>query len=436
MLCLRCCHRSGRRGLRLSPAPGERPAVLLVAPHLSYRIAPFVRAAEGLGARTLVASEGRHTLVAAAAAGIHVDFGDPERAVGEMVAAAREAGVGAVIGTDDRSVELAARVAARLGLVHNPPGAARLSRRKDLARARLQAAGLPVPGHRRLVLDRPLVPQLGGLRYPLVLKPLALSASRGVIRCDDDRALEVAGARIRALLEQEGGLEPEARSHILAEAFIDGPEFALEGMLTGGSLRRLALFDKPDPLQGPFFEETYYISPSRLAPELQARALDTVERACAALGLREGPVHAEFRIRGGEVWLLDLASRTIGGQCARLLRLGTGHGLEELVIAHALGRAPTLRPLEGGAGVLMIPIPGRGVLRRVEGIAAARRVRWIEEVQIDAREGYELVPLPEAASYLGFIFARAPGAAEAEAALREAWGRLRVITAPVLAAGR
>jgi len=206
-------------------------------------------------------------------------------------------------------------------------------------------------------------------------------------------------------------------------------------MLHHGELRVLALFDKPDPLEGPYFEETYYITPSRLDPDTQALIRKRVAQACAAYGLVTGPVHAELRLHEGEAWILEVAARTIGGQCARLLRFGTGYGLEEQVIAEALGQPLTPNADNGAAGVLMIPIPRAGILRRVEGLLAAQRVPYIEDIEISVREGYELVPLPEGASYLGFIFARAPTPELAEQALREAHACLNIVVAPVWKVG-
>jgi biotin carboxylase len=265
-----------------------------------------------------------------------------------------------------------------------------------------------------------------------VVKPLALSGSRGVIRADSAGELVAAIERVRAILSREYGSPSELSRHVQVEDFVPGQEVALEGMLRAGRLAVLALFDKPDPLDGPFFEETYYITPSRHPAGQQERLVQRVQQACTALGLREGPVHAELRIHAGDGVIMEVASRTIGGDCARLLQFGTGQGLEDLVISHAIGQPLPVSPQDGGAGVLMIPIPVAGVLRRVEGIAAARAVPCVEDVMISLRDGYELVPLPEGASYLGFMFARAPSAAQAESALREAHAKLRIVTAPVM----
>jgi len=418
--------RSGPASLR-----ARGPArVLLVAPTNSYRTYAYIEAARRLGVDLVLASEGRHALVGAEVAGVQVDLHDPQ-AVDRLVAQARQRPFAGVVATDDASVVLTSRVAQALGLPHNPPSAARLSRRKDLARAHLQASGLPVPVHWRIDLGAPLEPQLQALMYPCVIKPVALAGSRGVIRADDPRQAAGVCGRIRRILDREKPGDPEERRYLLAERFIPGPEVALEGLLKDGELQLLALFDKPDPLNGPFFEETYYISPSRLAPALQAHIRRRVAEACRAYGLREGPVHAEVRVWQDEAWIMEVASRTIGGECARLLRSGTGFGLEELVMARAMGEPLSLSAPEQAAGVLMIPIPKAGILRRVEGVLAARRVPGVEDLEISLREGYELVPLPEGSRYLGFIFARGADPEAVERALRAAHRELKVVVAPL-----
>lgn len=416
---------------RTAGAALRQPAarVLLIAPRDSYRIAPYLVAAHKQNVELLIASEGRQALAGSEAAGIRIDLDSPDTAVAAIVAAAQARGFTAVIGTDDGSIELAAIASRALGLAHNPPSAVRIARRKDLARERLAAAGVRVPRYWRIDLTRPLDAQLAAVLYPCVVKPVALSASRGVIRADDLPQLKSAVARVQRLLANEK--DPAERETLLIEEFIPGMEAAVEGLLTAGRLEVLAIFDKPDPLNGPYFEETYYVTPSRHAPAIQRHITDAVAESCAAYGLREGPVHAECRINGRGVWILEVAARTIGGLCGRLLRFGTGYGLEELVLQHALGWRPDVQRESGGAGVLMIPIPQAGILRRVEGLLAAQRVPYVEEVIIDIREGYELVPLPEGSSYLGFIFARAPSPAAAEAALRAAHACLRIVVAPL-----
>lgn len=403
--------------------------MLLIAPPASYRISAYCEAARRLNIRMVVASRGEHSLIPEIASGIQVDLDAPDAAVDVLCAAAREEDFHAVIATDDATVELASRVAARLGLPHNPPSAVRIARRKDLARKALASAGLPVPAFRRIDLHDSLESQTHGLEFPVVMKPLALSGSRGVIRADNACQCLAACRRIAALVA--GLPEEEERRFLLAESYLPGEEYAAEGMLVDGNLELLAMFDKPEPLVGPFFEETYYLTPSGLPGTTQTMIARQVAAACKAYGLRQGPIHAELRLVGGEVYILEIAARTIGGDCARLLSFGTGAGLEEIVLRHAVGDSVVPRAVSGAAGVLMIPVPGAGVLRRVEGVLAARRVPAVEDVVIAVREGYELVPLPEGGSYLGFIFARADTPARVEQALRAAHARLRFVLAPV-----
>ena len=432
--------RDGGRGVRLrnppNPARALHPArVLLITPPGSYRVHAYLEAARDLGVEMLVASEGEHSLVPGTTHGLQVDFADAEAVVGRIVSAHRERPIAAVVATDDATVEIANHAAAALGFVHNAPSAARLTRRKDLARAALAAAGLPVPAARRVDLRRALALQLGEIPFPCVVKPLAMSASRGVIRADDLPGLEAACRRAGAIAAVAASADAEERDTLLVESFVPGPEIALEGMLTGGELTVLAIFDKPDPLDGPFFEETLYVTPSRLPQSVQAVVTERVREGCAAYGLTEGPIHAELRIHTGDAWIIEIAGRTIGGDCARLFTFGTGSGLEHLVLRRALGR-PFDAPLRGAgqaAGVLMIPTPGAGVLRRVEGVMAASRIPGVCEVSIAVREGYALTPLPEGGSYLGFVFARGEDPAGVEASLRRAQDTIRVIVAPSLA---
>ena len=377
----------------------------------------------------MLASDGRHSLIPQVASGLHIDFAEPEQSQRTLLAALRDRPVSAVLATDDAATEIASRVAKAVGLAHNPPSAVRIARRKDLARAALAAAGVRAPSFRAIDLRRALAPQIAGLRYPCVVKPVALAASRGVIRADDPEHLIAACRRVERIMIAEAADEEE-RSILLVEAFIPGFEVAVEGILRGGCLHCLAIFDKPDPLDGPFFEETYYVTPSRLAPARQDGIVERVAEACRAYGLREGPVHAELRVNAQGVWIIEVAARTIGGDCARLLDFGTGPSLEQLVIAEALGRPLALASSTGAAGVLMIPTTESGTLRRVEGVLEASRIAGIEEVVIAVREGYELVPLPEGGSYLGFVFARAATARAVETALRRAHAQLRVVVAP------
>ena len=371
-------------------------------------------------------SEGEYSL--AAEGGLRVDLGDPDRALESIRAAAvREGGFSAVVAPDDATVELAGRAASELGLPGNPPGAARLSRRKDLARARLAAAGVRAPEFR--VLDLRGEPETSGISFPCVVKPIAMSASRGVIRANDPGELAAAIDRVRAIVAD--ARDEDERSLLLAESFVPGPEVAVEGLLCDGRLEVLAIFDKPDPLDGPFFEESIYVTPSRLGKAAEERIAGCVRRAAAALGLVAGPVHAELRWHAGEAWLLEAAARTIGGECSRLLRFRAGHSLEEVVLAAAMGRRLPRRLAPGASGVMMLPTPRAGTLRRVEGVLDALGAPGVDEVSISAGTGAELVPLPEGGAYLGYVFARGETPDGVERSLRTAAGRLRVVTAPM-----
>jgi biotin carboxylase len=407
------------------------PRLLLIAPPNSYRTAAYIAAARQNHVDVLVASEGRHSLVSEVAAGLHFDLDSPG-ALAVLLEASRERPFAGVVATDDVTVELGSRIAAALGLPHNSPHAARLSRRKDLSREALTAAAVRVPVFRILDLDHSTAAQIKDFVLPGVIKPLSLSASRGVIRVDTEAEAIAACERVRNILAREKLTDEYAARHVLLEEFVSGPEVALEGLLQKGKLDVLTIFDKPDPLDGPFFEETYYITPSRHGEIEQQQLIDCTQDACAALGLREGPVHAELRISAYGPVIMEVASRTIGGECARLLKFGTGHSLEDLVITHATGKPLRIEHNTGGAGVLMIPIPGAGILRRIEGISAARAVPGVTEVLVNIRDGYELVPLPEGGSYLGFIFANGRTSAVAEAALRTAHAKLNVVIAPLI----
>ncbi len=383
-----------------------------------------------MGVDTLIASRGEHSLISEVQHGLHTDPDDHDKALRDIVAHARKTPFAGILGSDDSTVELAALAARELGLPHNPPEAARLSRRKDLARARLALADCPVPQHCLVDLDKPLQRQARALPWPCVLKPLNLSASRGVIRVDDNRQFLAACERLRPILAEQD--DPFLRSNILVERYIDGIEVAYEGFLHRGRLTTLTIFDKPDPMTGPFFEETIYVTPSQLDREVQARIEENVARACAAYGLSTGPVHAELRVDERDAWILEVASRTIGGDCSRVLDQGSDFNLEELVISLAIGEPLAKRPSQKPRGVMMLPIREGGVLRRVEGIEAARKVPHIERVDIIVRDGQQLVPLPEGNQYPGYLFASAETVDQVTEALRAACDKLRFVMAPML----
>ena len=420
-------------GLAAAMAPSQR--LLLLIPTSTYRTEDFVDAARSLDVDLVIASDRPNVM-----AGEFPDhlltlpFSDPAAAAREMQRYAARRPIDAVVPVDDATTVVASAVGEALGLRVNPLAAAQATRDKRVMRERLARAGVPSPSFAVVRVDEDGAAVAARVAYPCVLKPRVLSASRGVIRADDPASFVVAFARLGAILRApDVAALGEGTDTILVEGFVPGREVALEGLLEDGVLRTLALFDKPDPLDGPFFEETIYVTPSRLRAATQAAVADVAARGARALGLTDGAVHCELRLRAGpagalEPVVLEIAARSIGGLCGRTLRFGTGLSLEELILRQALGRpVDSLERERAAAAVMMIPIPRGGVLEEVRGLDVARAVPLIEDVTISLHKGQEVVPLPEGSRYLGFIFSRAAGPAEAEAALREAHRHLQFV---------
>ena len=323
----------------------------------------------------------------------------------------------------------AAHTGRALGFACNSPQSVENCRSKLRQREILRDAGLPVPGFFSFRLDKRVEKILPRVQFPCVVKPLRRAASQGVIRANSPEEFQAAVERIKKLLESpEVQVEREPESdRVLVERYIPGGEVSVEGLLTRGKLRILAIFDKPDPLEGPYFEETIYVAPSRLPDEAYDRVIECAEKTVEALGLTHGPVHAEFRLNDDGPWVLEAAARPIGGLCSRAVRLGPQRmKLEELLVRHALGMPGTdLGREEDASGVMMIPVPQSGVLERVEGEEEARSTPGIDDVQITARLRDFIAAWPEGSSYLGFIFARGNTPEEVEAALRQAHARLK-----------
>lgn len=404
------------------------PRILLLLSTRSYRTRAFLRAATKLGATVVVGSERRQALARATpGTTLLVQFREPQRAVEQVAAAAESEPFDAIIGVDDDTTLVAALAAERLGLRHNAPDAVRATRDKALMRRLLAAAGVPSPWFAVASLDDDATALAARAPYPCVLKPVALSASRGVIRADDSAGFVAARNRIDHIVskpEVAAALGEHART-LLIEGYIPGVEVALEGMLIGGRLHILALFDKPDPLDGPYFEETLYVTPSRLPADTQTEVARMTERAARALGLTEGPVHAELRINDDGAWIVEIAARTIGGLCSDTLEFSGGTSLEQLVLLHATGAdVSTFEREPTPAGVLMLPIPRVGYLHAVTGTDDARATPGIVSLTISIPLGERVLPLPEGDRYLGFMFARGGTPAQVEQALREAHGRL------------
>jgi len=408
--------------------------LLLLMTTATYRASAFLEAARRLEVPVVVGTDERQVLSAANPGGnLTLDFLNPERATRAIVEFAAQYPIRAVVAADDDGVILSAMASQALGLSSNSVDAARAARNKARMREVLAEAGLPSPPVHRFSLEE--VPEDAARRvpYPCVLKPLFLAGSRGVIRADDPAQFVVAFDRIAAILRRpdvaaQGG--PLAQQ-ILVEGFIPGVEVALEGLLVDGRLKLLAIFDKPDPLDGPFFEESIYVTPSRLPAATQERIAACTHEAVKAVSLHEGPVHAELRLNEQGPWIVEIAPRSIGGLCSRTLRFGEGISLEELILRHALGRGvESFEREKQAAGVMMIPIPRAGILREVQGKEQAEKVPGIEEVRLTIPPGRELIPLPEGTRYLGFIFARGGAPEHVETSLREAHRLLTFIITP------
>ena len=393
--------------------------LLLFAAATGYQIRVFAEAAERLGVdATLVADHCDRMEELWGHRAIAVKFDRIAAAVQSL----RGERANAVAAVGDLPAVLAAETAEAMGLPFHPAAAARACHDKYLARQLYQAAGLLLPQFFRAALDEDPAALAMRAPYPCVLKPLGLSASRGVIRANNPGEFVAAFERIRKIGEK----------HVQVESYIPGKEFAVEGLVTGGNFQLLALFDKPDPLEGPFFEETIYVTPSREPAEVQRALIETAERGVRALGLRHGPVHVELRHNEEGAWILETHARPIGGLCARALRFA-GRTLEELILRHALGEDVSAARLDGPAsGVMMIPIPKGGIYQSVDGIERAAAVPGIEDVVVTAKVGQRFVPLPEGSSYLGFLFARGSSPEMVEAALRQSHAELRFHIATAL----
>ena len=411
----------------MPPRPNKR--LLLISHHNSYRIAPYIKAALNLNIDVTIASEGQHSLVTEVANGIHINFDDTKAALASIIDEHNNRAFSGILGSDDQTVELAALAAKTLKLPHNPPEAAKFSHRKDLARAQLTLSHCNVPNHCLLDIKKPLKQQITDLPWPCVLKPLNMSASRGVIRVNNQDEFLAACERLRPILaDAKNAFE---QTHILVEEYIDGFEIAYEGYLQNGTLKTITIFDKPDPLSGPYFEETIYVTPSLLNTELQQKIKDVIESSCKAYGLFTGSIHAECRIdKTNKVWILEIASRTIGGDCSKILS-HEGFNLEELAVLLSIGQDVEVNMPEQARAVMMIPVKQKGLLKRVEGLLAAKKIEHIDSIDIIVNQGHELIPLPEGNQYLGYIFASAEAPDQVVSAIRQAYDKLDFITAPI-----
>jgi predicted ATP-grasp superfamily ATP-dependent carboligase len=415
----------------------KRKRLLILASKLGYQTRGFADAAEKLGVDVVFGTDRCHKLDDPwGDSALPLHFERPQEAAEEIARELHENPPNGIIALGDRPTPAAAFAAAAFGIAGNPPEAVEACRNKLRQREILAAAGLPVPEFSSFSLSDEVARMLERVKFPCVLKPLGLAASQGVMRANNPAEFERGVERIRMLLTspeiqvlREPGLD-----RLLVESYIPGGEVAVEGLLTQGRLRTLAIFDKPDPLEGPYFEETIYVTPSRLPKETQAAIEDCAARTARALGLVTGPVHAEFRINEKGPWVLEMAPRPIGGLCSRALRFGPERiSLEELLVRHALnlGGSELQRETEA-SGVMMIPVPRSGIFEGVDGIEEAERTTGIEEIRITARLKDFVAAWPEGSSYLGFIFARGELPVHAESALRAAHSKLQFRFSPRL----
>lgn len=397
--------------------------ILLLLPTTSYRNDVFLAAGKAIGVEIITAADYCHQL--APAWGIPplmaVHFDRPREAA-ETILQALGDKPDAVLAVDDSGLELAAMLNEQLGLPANPPQAVRRLRDKFAFRQLQKEREFPCPGFHHLPSGTDPDWLLADVKFPAVVKARRLSGSRGVIRVDNPDEYRQAVAWVRSI--QDKADRDAAELGLVVEDFIPGSEHALEGVIENGELSALALFDKPDPLEGPYFEETIYVTPSRLPQALQEEIQLAVQRACRLAGLVAGPVHAEMRVNGEGVWLLEVAARSIGGLCGRVLNHALGMTLEELILRQAAGEAFPIPAPREAAGVMMIPIPKRGIYQGVYNFEAALAVPGVSEIRIAAEPGQIIIPPPEGANYLGFIFSRAATPVEAEMALRLAHLRL------------
>ncbi len=403
--------------------------MLLVLSSRTYRATAFLAAARRLDLEVVVAREDPSTL-----GHLHperelvVDLLHPEEAAGRVARLAGAARIQAVVAADEAGVIYAARLAAALGVGGNSPAAAAATRDKAQLRRLLAARAIPQPGFALWAAGAP-PPALG---FPAVVKPLDQAASRGVIRVENELQLTQAGHRIRAMLAGDPDCRADhSQADLLVEEFVAGKEVAVEALLLDGELQPLAIYDKPEPLDGPYFEESIYTVPTGLSADRSAQVWRQLQNAVWALGLGTGPVHAEFRLGQGQPRLIDLASRSIGGRCSAVLHFRSGATLEELILLNALGDPPPDHELTaGGSGVMMLPIPASGRLLEVAGQERALAVPGVDRIEITVPIGGQIAAPPVGDRYLGFIFAHGADGPAAAGALRQAHAQLRVEVEP------
>jgi biotin carboxylase len=398
------------------------PTAIVLLPSTTYRAADFMRAAEGLGVDLIVASENPPPFEMGDRY-LQVDCSDPNLAAEAIVRIGDDAPIDGVVAADDAGVVAAAIAGRKLGVRANDPEAAAATRDKGRQRALLRAGEVPQPRFDMISPGDDGVQAAAGIGYPLVIKPVDRAAGQGVMRVDEVSDLTTAMSRVRSIVGEAAPL--------LVEEFMPGEEVALEGLVRDGELTTLALFDKPDAVDGPFFPETILVTPSLIDEKAQAECRRVAAAALAAIGISHGPVHIEMKVDGGLVRVIEVAARSIGGLCSRSLNFGLlGTTLETLIIRNAIGmEKPELRREPTASGVLMIPIPSAGTFTGIDGLDRVRELEHVSALDITATPGSQVQPPPEGDRYLGFVFAKGPDRDEVEATLRQARDLLRVLVA-------
>lgn len=419
--------------MSLQPSKQDVPSVLLLLPKESYRSDEFLQAADVLGIDVIVAGNRCHRL-----AGhwqldklFSLPFDDPESAAQLVQHELAGRAPQAVIGIDDRGVEAAAAIAEALHIKGNTHLAVETLHDKYCFRKLQQELGLPFPAFSPIQISGNQINHKLQFKFPAVVKPTRLSGSRGVIRVDAVEELDKTVDRVNSIIRHSK--MDTAGINLLLERYLEGSEHALEVIMDKGVIKVLAIFDKPDPLVGPYFEETIYITPSCLSPETRMEFQRQVEFVCQQAGIMNGPVHAEARVHCDTVTLLEVAPRSIGGSCGKVLRHALGMSLEELILRHALGDVmPEIDHSGPAAGVMMLPVPVAGIYNGIDGIEEVLAVPGIETVEVSARPGDRVSPLPEESTYLGFVFASGASPELVVSALQTAKGKLRIDTKPML----
>ncbi|MEH6527651.1 MAG: ATP-grasp domain-containing protein [Sneathiella sp.] len=405
---------------------GDKTLLLLI-PTTSYQTRNFMRAATKLSANVVVGTDAANILKSPDDHLLQIDLMNVAASVSIIKEAARSRPFHAIIGVDDLTTLIAATASQELGLSHNPVEAVNTCNNKYDFRRKLEVGNLWSKSFYRIDRDKDLAWQGRKLPYPMVLKPLSLSGSRGVIRVNNDNEYGVAIDRICKILDRKDiPVAADLRRFILAEEYIPGEEIAVEAVIADDTLKILAIFDKPDPLEGPYFEETIYVTPSHHSPAMIQALQEVLTDIARVLGIRQGPIHAEFRINETGIYVIEISPRSIGGLCGRLLETGLGMNIEELIVRLSLDeKQPDLPVVDTAQAVMMIPIPAAGTFLGLNGVRDAKEVEFVTDVVISIPVGQEIVPLPEGNQYLGFIFAEGSDLTTVETAVRSAHQKLR-----------